>query len=105
VGYPGIQFVSKDGAPLQTHPQHTTTDFFGKTKYGQVTVAPGQSASFRLGVTHGLASPKGCVTAASVAVIVPNDTARLRIRIPGGVYECRGIVTVSPMQPGDSAYH
>jgi hypothetical protein len=105
IGYPGIQFESKQGRPLRTHPRHTTDDFFGPTKYGQVTVAPGKTASFRLGVTHGLASPKGCVTAASVRVIVPNDTARLRIRVPGGVYECRGIVTVSPMQPGDSAYH
>lgn len=105
VGYPGIQFVSKRGAPLPTHPRHTTDDFFGKTTYAPVTVAPGKTASFRLGVTHGLASPKGCVTAASVQVIVPNDTTRLRMRIPNGVYECRGIVTVSPMQPGDSAYH
>jgi len=105
IGYPGIQFQSKSGAPLPTHPRHTTSDFFGHTKYGQVTVAPGQTASFRLGVTHGLASPKGCVTAASVQVIVPNDTTRIPIRVPHGVYECRGIVTVSPMQPGDSAYH
>jgi uncharacterized protein DUF4232 len=105
VGYPGIQFLSEGGGSLPTHPRHTTDDFFGKTKYGQVTVAPGQTASFRLGVTHGLASPKGCVTAASVQVIVPNDTVRTPIRIPGGVFECRGIVTVSPMQPADSAYH
>ena len=105
IGYPGIQFLSKSGAALPTRPQHTTSDFFGHTKYGQVTVAPGQSASFRLGVTHGLASPKGCVTAVSVQVIVPNDTTRLRMRVPGGVYECRGIVTVSPMQPGTTAYH
>lgn len=105
VGYPGIQFVSKRGAPLPTHPRHTTDDFFGKTTYAPVTVAPGKTASFRLGVTHGLASPKGCVTAASVQVIAPNDTTRLRMRIPNGVYECRGIVTVSPMQPGNSAYH
>ena len=105
IGYPGIQFLAKAGGPLPTHPQHTTNDFFGKTKYARVTVAPGRTASFRLGVMHGSASPKGCVTAASVQVIVPNDTTRLRIRIPGGVYECRGIVTVSPMQPANSAYH
>jgi len=105
IGYPGVQFLSKGGGSLPTHPKHTTVDFFGHTKYGQVSVAPGQTASFRLGVSHGLASPKGCVTARSVAVIVPNDTVSARIRIPGGVYECRGIVTVSPMQPGNSAYH
>jgi hypothetical protein len=105
LGYPGIQFESKGGAPLPTRDIRTTTDFFGTTKLARLTVAPGQSASFRLGVSHGSASPKGCVTAGSVQVIPPNDTSTVRIAIPGGVYECGGTVTVSPMQPGDSAYH
>jgi Protein of unknown function (DUF4232) len=105
LGYPGIQFASKGGAALPTHDVRTTTDFFGTTKVARLTVAPGQSTSFRLGVSHGSASPKGCVTAGYVQVIAPNDTSPVRIAIPGGVYECRGIVTVSPMQPGDSAYH
>jgi hypothetical protein len=105
IGYPGIQFLSGGGAALPTHPRHTTSDFFGRTKYAPVTIAPGQEASFRLGVTHGSASPKGCVTAASLQVIAPNDTSRMRIHIPGGLYECRGIATESPMQPGTSAYH
>ena len=105
LGYPGIQFASKGGAALPTHDVRTTTDFFGTTKVARLTVAPGQSASFRLGVSHGSASPKGCVTAGYVQVIAPNDTSPVRIAIPGGVYECRGIVTVSPTQPGDSAYH
>jgi hypothetical protein len=105
IGYPGILFLSHHGAALPTHPRHTTSDFFGHTKYGQVTVAPGQEASFRLGVTHGSASPKGCVTAASLQVIAPNDTGKLRIRLPGGLYECRGVATESPVQPGTTAYH
>jgi hypothetical protein len=105
LGYPGIQFASKRGAPLPTHDVRTTTDFFGRTKLARLTVAPGQSASFRLGVSHGSASPNGCVTAGFVQVIPPNDTSTVRIAIPGGVYECGGTVTVSPMQPGDSAYH
>jgi Protein of unknown function (DUF4232) len=105
LGYPGIQFVSKRGAALPTHDTRTTTDFFGTTKLARLTVAPGQSASFRLGVSHGAASTQGCVTAGYVQVIPPNDTSTVRIAIPGGVYECSGAVTVSPMQPGDSAYH
>ncbi len=105
LGYPGIQFESKRGAALPTHDIRTTTDFFGTTKLARLTVAPGQSASFRLGVSHGSASPRGCVTAGSVQIIPPNDTSAVRIAIPGGVYECGGAVTVSPMQPGDSAYH
>jgi hypothetical protein len=105
LGYPGIQFLSKSGAALPTHDTRTTTDFFGTTKLARLTVAPGQSASFRLGVSHGSASPKGCVTAGYVQVIPPNDTSTVRIAIPGGVFECGGGVTVSPMQPGDTAYH
>jgi hypothetical protein len=105
LGYPGIQFISKRGAALPTHDIRTTTDFFGTTKLARLTVAPGQSASFRLGVSHGSASPNGCVTAGFVQVIPPNDTSTVRVAIPGGVYECGGMVTVSPMQPGDSAYH
>jgi len=104
-GYPGIQFLSGSGAALPTHDIRTTSDFFGTTTLAQLTVAPGRSASFRLGVSHGAASPKGCVTAGSVQVIAPNDTSTVRIALPGGVYECGGAVTVSPMQPGDSAYH
>jgi Protein of unknown function (DUF4232) len=105
LGYPGIQFLSHRGAALPTRDIRTTTDFFGTTKLARLTVAPGQSASFRLGVSHGSASPTGCVTAGYVQVIPPNDTSTVRVAIPGGVYECGGAVTVSPMQPGDSAYH
>jgi hypothetical protein len=105
LGYPGIQFLSNRGAALPTRDIRTTTDFFGTTKLARLTVAPSQSASFRLGVSHGSASPTGCVTAGYVQVIPPNDTSTVRVAIPGGVYECGGAVTVSPMQPGDSAYH
>jgi hypothetical protein len=105
LGYPGIQFLSKRGAALPTQDTRTTTDFFGTTKLARLTVAPGQSASFRLGVSHGSASRNGCVTAGYVQVIPPNDTSSVRVAVPGGVYECGGTVTVSPMQPGDSAYH
>ena len=68
-------------------------------------MAPGQSASFRLGVSHGAASTQACVTAGYVQVIPPNDTFAVRVTIPGGAFECGGTVTVSPMQPGNSAYH
>jgi hypothetical protein len=105
LGYPGIQFLSKRDAVLPTRDIRTTTDFFGTTKLARLTVAPGQSASFRLGVSHGAATTQPCVTAGFVQVIPPNDTSTALIPIPGGVYECGGAVTVSPMQPGDSAYH
>ncbi|HLY50290.1 MAG TPA: DUF4232 domain-containing protein [Solirubrobacteraceae bacterium] len=102
-GYPGIQFLSQSAEPLPTVPNHTTTDFFGSLPERMLSVAPGATVSFRLGVTHGAASTAGCTTAYLLQVIPPNDTATLRIALPGGAYECQ-TATVSPMQPGTSAY-
>jgi hypothetical protein len=102
-GYPGIQFLAQDGSALPTTPQHTTNDFFGHLPLQQITLQPGQPASFRLGVSHGGGSSAACSTAAAVQVIAPNDTATMKVTIPNGASEC-GTTTVSPMQPGNSAY-
>ncbi len=102
-GYPGIQFLAKDGAALPTTPQHTTSDFFGSLPLKPLSLGPGQTASFRLGVSHGGGSDTGCATAYGLQVIAPNDTATLRVQIPNGASEC-GATTVSPLQPGASAY-
>ncbi len=102
-GYPGIQFLDANGSPLPTTPQHTTDDFVGHTTLQQITLQPGQTASFRLGVSHGGGSSAGCSTAAALQVIAPNDTATMKVTIPNGASEC-GTTTVSPMQPGTSAY-
>lgn len=103
-GYPGIQFLNRSGGALPTSPRHTTSDFFGTLPLKALTVAPGHSVSFRLGVSHGGGSSAGCTTADGLQVIAPNDTVPLRVTIPGGASEC-GTTTVSPVQPGDSAYH
>jgi hypothetical protein len=102
-GYPGIQFLSQDGAALPTTPQHTTDDFFGHLPLAPITLQPGQTASFRLGVSHGGGSSTPCSTADGLQVIAPNDTATLKVQIPNGASEC-GQTTVSPMQPGTSAF-
>lgn len=103
-GYPGIQFLDQAGHPLTTIPTHTTQDFFGTLPKAPLTVAPGGTVSFRLGVTHGAASPAGCTTAFGLQVIPPNDTATLKVTIGnGGSYECQ-TATVSPLQRGTSAY-
>jgi len=102
-GYPGVLFLSRSGAPLPTVPTHTTQDFFGALPLASLTVAPGTSISFRLGVTHGIASNAGCTTAYGLQVIPPNDTATLRTTIADGAYECR-TVTVSPVVAGTAAY-
>jgi hypothetical protein len=102
-GYPGIQFLAKDGTALPTTPQHTTSDFFGSLPLKPLSLQSGQNASFRLGVSHGGGSDTGCSTAYGLQVIAPNDTATLRVPIPNGASEC-GTTTVSPLQAGDAAY-
>jgi hypothetical protein len=103
-GYPGIQFLDLAGAALPTTPTHTTGDFFGHLPLQELTLRPGQSLSFRLGVSHGGGGASaGCTTAYGLQVIAPNDTATLRVQIPNGASEC-GATTVSPVEPGDSAY-
>lgn len=102
-GYPGVQFLTRSGQPLPTVPTHTTEDFFGSLTNHPLSVAPGATVSFRLGVTHGAASSAGCATAYALQVIPPNDTSTLRISIPNGAYECQA-TTVSPMEAGTSAY-
>jgi hypothetical protein len=102
-GYPGILFLDQHGAALPTIPHHTTSDFFGSSPAVPLVIAPGQSASFRLDVGHGVATSNGCATAYSLQVIPPNDTATLRTTIPNGAYECRD-ANVSPLRAGDSAY-
>ena len=104
IGYPGIQFLDKAGNPLPTIPTHTTQDYFGTVPKVLLTVAPGATVSFRLGVTHGMTSTTGCTTAYGLQVIPPNDTATLRTAITnGGAYECQ-TATVSPLAQGTSAY-
>ena len=103
-GYPGVLFLSKSGQGLTTATTRTTHDFFGTAPLTAITLAPGETASFRLGVTHGAASSAGCVTAAGLQVIPPDDTATLKTSISdGGAFEC-GTATVSPLEPGTSAY-
>jgi hypothetical protein len=104
IGYPGIEFLDKAGNALPTIPTHTTQDYFGTIPKTLLTVPPGATVSFRLGVTHGMASTAGCTTAYGLQVIPPNDTATLRTAIAnGGAYECQK-ATVSPLAEGTSAY-
>jgi hypothetical protein len=102
-GYPGILFLGRTGRPLPTRTMRTTHDFFGTAPEVSLVLAPGQRASFRIGVTHGMTSPVGCTTAYGLQVIPPDDTQTLRARIPGGAYECQ-TASLSPLRPGSSAY-
>jgi hypothetical protein len=103
-GYPGVLFLDRAGKALPTDSTRTTQDFFGSVPEQELVVAPGQAVSFRLGVTHGAASPTGCTTAYGLQVIPPDDTHTLHVAIVnGGAYECR-TATVSPLQQGTSAF-
>jgi hypothetical protein len=102
-GFPGILFLDKAGNPLPTHAVRKTQDLFGSAPAVALTLAPGASASFRIGVTHGINSSAGCTTAYGLQVIPPDDTTSLRTTIPDGAYECMQ-ATVSPLRPGESAY-
>ncbi len=102
-GFPGVLFLDRAGRPLPTHTTRVTRDFFGVAPEVRLILAPGHSASFRVGVTHGMTSTVGCTTAYGLQVIPPDDTATLRTHIPMGAYECR-TATLSPLRPGRSAY-
>jgi hypothetical protein len=104
-GYPGILWLNRSGTPLPTHSTRTTRDFFGPAPLASLTVAPGGTVSFRLGVTHMSTGggTAGCATAAALQVIPPNDTSTLRVTIPNGAFECSA-TTVTPVRPGKSAF-
>jgi Protein of unknown function (DUF4232) len=102
-GYPGVLFLDRAGGSLPTTPTRSTRDFFGATQEAALVIPAGGSASFRLVVTHGVASSAGCTTAYGLQVIPPNDTATLRTTIPNGAYECQ-TAQVSPLLPGQTAY-
>lgn len=101
-GYPGIQFLDQAGTALPTKPTRSTSDFFGTTTLQRVVLHPGDTASFRLAVAHaGGSSP--CTLAYGLQIIAPDDTASMVAHIPSGAEQC-GDASVSPMQPGTSAY-
>jgi Domain of unknown function (DUF4232) len=102
-GFPGIQFLDRNGKPLPTKSTRTTHDFFGSAPLQGLVVSANGTVSFRVGVTHGINSSAGCTTAYGISVIPPDDTSSLRATISQGAYEC-GTATVSPLRPGGSAY-
>ena len=102
-GYPGVLFLNKNGQGLTTVTTRTTHDFFGSLPIAVLTVAPGAEVSFRLGTSDVTGSGPSCATATGLQVIAPDDTATLKTALSPSTFEC-GTVTVSPLQPGTSAF-
>lgn len=102
-GYPGVLFLAGSGVGLRTKAARTTHDPLGSTPPRAIVIAPGGSAGFRLiaNLSAEAGTGAGCATAGGLQAIAPDDTATLRVRIPGGVPEC-GIATLSPLLPGSA---
>jgi hypothetical protein len=101
-GYPGVEFMTASRRPITSGIQRTTDDFAGREPEVEITLAPGQEASFRI-ITSDVASNTGsCPSAASLQVIAPDDTATMHLSFTP-VLDC-GKPTVSPLEPGTGAF-
>lgn len=100
-GYPGVEFLAKDGTGLNTASTRTTHDVLGSVPETAIQLGPGQAASFRLAVST-VGGQGSCVNAYGVQVIAPDDTATMSVAFPNGIFQC-GRTTVSPLEPGTGA--
>ena len=83
----------------RSRPARPTTSSATRRRSGS-TSRPGDSVSFRLGVTHGINGTQGCTTAYGLQVIPPErHRTRSGRRSPAARIECR-TATVSPLRPG-----
>jgi hypothetical protein len=101
-GWPGVAFLSSGGAQLPTNATRTSGDVVGSTPAAVLALAPGQEASFRMVASDMATGGGSCPTASALQIIAPNDTATMRVTVPG-ISAC-GKATVSPMMPGATAF-
>lgn len=101
-GWPGVEFLSASGQALATNATRTTGDVVGSTPASVLTLEPGQEASFRMVASDIAAGGANCPTASALQIIAPDDTATMKVSVPG-IAAC-GKATVSPMMAGDSAF-
>lgn len=101
-GFPGVAFLGAGGGVMNITPARVTTDFAGTVEERAIRLPAGESASFRLVISHVGSGPTVCGTASALQVIPPDDTASLHVTLSGGTTVCDK-VTVSPVAPGESA--
>jgi hypothetical protein len=103
-GWPGVEFLSSSGSALPTDAVRTTTDMLGATPASEITLQPGQKASFRLIASQFAEnSNTSCATATALQIIAPDDSATFNATISGGIPAC-GKATLSPLMVGTSAW-
>jgi hypothetical protein len=103
-GWPGVQFLSSTGVALPTDATRTSSDMLGSTPAADITLAPGQEASFRLIASDfSSGTTTSCANATDLQIIAPNDSATLKVAISGGIPAC-GHTTLSPLMVGTSAW-
>ncbi len=101
-GWPGVEFLSSSGGALPTGATRTSGDVVGSTPAVVLTLTPGDTASFRIVTSDMGPGGAACPTASALQIYAPNDTATMKVSVPG-IAAC-GKATVSPMQPGLTAF-
>ncbi|MGH2844139.1 MAG: DUF4232 domain-containing protein [Solirubrobacteraceae bacterium] len=103
-GWPGVLLLSTSGVQLPTDAKRTTSDMIGSTPPVELTLQPGQEASFRMIASQfAEGGGAGCQNASILQIIAPDDSATLRVPISGGIPAC-GNATLSPLMAGRSAW-
>jgi len=98
-GFPGVQFMAGKDQPVPTHATRTVHDFAGDTPLKAITLAPGQSAEFRVVLSDVANRRLRCVTADALQIIAPDDTVPMLATLQNPVSVCGGQATVSPLEP------
>jgi hypothetical protein len=103
-GWPGVLLLSSTDVALPTDAVRTSSDMLGSTPASEITLEPGQQASFRLIASDfAESSNTSCPNAAALQIIAPDDGATLKVAIHGGIPAC-GKATLSPLMTGTSAW-
>ncbi len=103
-GWPGVLLLSSTDQALPTDAVRSSSDLLGATPAANISLAPGQKASFRIIASDfASGSTASCPSATALQIIAPNDTATLKVTISGGIPAC-GRATLSPMMVGTTAW-
>jgi uncharacterized protein DUF4232 len=102
VGFPGLQMLSANGAPLPTITHWGGSFLFPALGPRLVGLTPAQTASFDLAYTDiptdNLPYQQACPAAATLVITPPDDVTSLRATAE--IAPCEGDLDVSPVVPG-----